>query len=181
MASTTFANAFRKIDLAIKRSTDQALRRAGTSTKALFAKEISAQLGITSKRAKSRAKIINPNESNQSVVLSIGVRLEFAAHDFKPKKTKVDSRLGKRFGATYTVKGRSTVTVPNAFLVKGAKSGKNIIIQRVGDSRYPTKTVLVAVFRKSVEELRPMLADHLAKTFEKNYKSNLKFNTSGST
>jgi hypothetical protein len=171
-----FVTAIRKMERAINTSKVQALNKAGVSTRARYAKEISAELGITSARAKSRVRIYKANNGNQSVTVSIGVRVPFAASDFKPKAIAVMSALGKRYGATYTVKGRATEIAPGGFLVKGATSGKLVIIKRVGKEKYPTTTVLVPVFIEAVEKLKPVLDQHMIDTFEKTILGQIKFN-----
>jgi hypothetical protein len=172
-----FVTVFRNMERAINTSKKQALNKAGVSTRARYAKEISADIGISSARAKSRVRIYKgSSEGTLSVTVSIGVRVPFAAQDFKPKAIAVMSALGKRFGATYTVKGRATELAPGGFLVTGSQSGKLVVIKRVGKDRYPTTTVLVPVFLEAVERLKPLLDQHMIDTFERTILSQIKFN-----
>jgi len=175
MATTNlFAGVLNKMEKAVLTSTKQALNRAGTSTRARYAKEISSSLGITSARAKSRAKIIKTGDTG--VTLSIGVRTMFAAHDFKPKVIKVQSRLGTRYAATYQVKGQGRIQTTKGFVAYGKGSAKTIIIERKGAERYPTQTVMVNVFRPAVETVQPLLQQHMLDTFKKNLDSALTYN-----
>ncbi len=174
----TFTKTFSKIQTAINKSTNRALKRALTSTRAVYAREVSADLGLTVSKAKTRIKLFNPTKDNPVATMSVGVKVEFSASEFKPKKTKVQSKRGPRTGASYTVKGRPTVTVQGGFVIKGKASGKNIIVQRVGDPKLPTKLVRAGGFKESVERLQPILQKHMMDTFEKNFYSELKFNMS---
>lgn len=170
---SSFVKVFKNIDKAVNAAKKQALQRAGNSTRAQYVKEISDDLGISGKRAKSRAVVYSKNKTND-VSLSIGVRSQLNAHDFKIKPVKVDTSSGQRIGAQYTVKGRAPETTTKGFIVK-AQSGKNLVMQRTGDSRYGIEVTKVDVFIDAVTKLVPSLKSHIKKAFEDHFKSRIKY------
>lgn len=173
-----FKNIFKKIEKAINTSKTQALNKAAKATNTLYAKEVSKALGIPSATVKKRAKIIKATNKNQSVTLSIGVKKQIAAHNFKTGQTKIDTRAGTRYAANYRINGTKKELPKGAFLTKTNtnKSTKNLILQRTGESRYPVKTVLVDELRPVVESIKDDLQDKMNDEFEKNFKSQLKYN-----
>lgn len=164
----SFKSVFTKIERDIKSSQTQAVKKATTSTRALLAKEVAAETGLSSAKVKGRTKIIN----NQST-LSIGIKVPFAAAEFKPKKTKVMSSKGIRYGATTLVKGKGRQLVPAAITTM-AKNGKALVLTRVGSKML---TVRQDVFRPIVERLVPTLQSNMKAAFEKNFRSILGYKT----
>ena len=173
-----FSNAFKKISKAFQTSQTQALNKAANSTKTLYAKEVSKELGIASGKIKKRAKVVKATNQNQGVTLSIGVRVLLAAQDLKPGKFKVQTAIGARYAANYTVKGSKKAAEKGAFLanVNNSSSTKKLVLQRVGGEQYPTKTVLVNELIPAVEAIVPELQKHMADKFEEVLISQLKFN-----
>lgn len=170
-----FIKAFKKIQKAINTSANQAMNKALTNTKTLYAKKVASTLGVSSARIKKRAKVNKVNADSRKGSLDIGIRVKFAAQDFKPSKIKVESSKGKRTGATIKVGQGERTKIDGVFIAK-AKSGKTLVISRVGDERYPTKTVLTNEFEKAVTKEQTSLVEYLRESFDKNLKSQLDFN-----
>lgn len=175
MIANNFTQVFKKIEKAVNSSSNQAMNKALTNTKTLYAKNLSAELGIPSTRIKQRAKINKVNSGSNVGSLDIGIKVKFAAQDFKPTKTKVESARGLRYGASIKIGQQNKQLVEGAFFAT-AKSGKKLVISRVSDARYPTKTELLDVFAESVEKMKPILFDYLRESFDKNLKSQLDYN-----
>lgn len=171
--ANNFGSVFRNIEKTVKTSQRQALARAATSTRAKFAQEM-GKVGIPSARARARTKIIR---NAQAAIISIGMRVLFALHDFSPGEKRVTSAAGKRYAATYKVKGQGRVLAGNgAFLAEGKNSRKKIIIQRVGDARYPTTTVLTDIFQVEADRISDSLTEHMSNRFEIEFKHSLQYN-----
>lgn len=179
MIANNFNAVFKKIEKAVNNSSNQAMNKALTNTKTLYAKNVSAILGVPSARVKQRAKINKVNSGSNIGSIDIGIRVKFAAQDFSPSKTKVESSRGKRTGVAIKIgKGSQRVNVQGGAFMATAKNGKKIVINRVNDARYPTTTVLLNVFVDTVNQQLPELKLYLLEAFNKNLKSQLDFNLS---
>lgn len=171
--SKTLPEAFKKIEKVMLTSQRQALARASNSTKARFSQEMT-KVGIPSARAKARTKIIR---TAQAAILSIGIRVQLAIHDFSPGEKRIMTPAGKRYAATYKIKGKDRAIVGDgAFLATGKGSGKKIILQRVGDARYPTKTVLTDIFEQTVQDVSGTLAEYMGERFAIEYNHAVSYN-----
>lgn len=177
MIANNFTQVFKKLEKAVKASSNQAMNKALTNTKTLYAKNVSEILGVPSARLKQRAKINKVNSNANVGSIDIGVRVKFAAQDFSPIKTRVPTNRGERRGVAIKIgKSGSRVQVEGSAFLASAKNGKKIVINRVSDNRYPTTTVLLNVFVDTVNKQIPTLKLYLLEAFNKNLKSQLDFN-----
>lgn len=180
MIVKSFKDVFKKIEKSVNTSTNQALNKAATSAKAFYAKEVSKELGVSSAKVKARAKVFKPTELRPNLTLSIGVQKKFAAQDFSVSKQKVMTDKGPRWNASYKLKGGDKRPLPGAFLTVAHNSitSKKLVLERVGDSRYPTRTVMVDDFIPTVERHAASIQQHMVEMFMRNLESQLKYNLS---
>lgn len=177
MVSNSFKKVFSNLEKTIAKSTKQTIKRTGTSTKAYYAKIIAQDTGARSSVIKKRARIEQGTIADPSLTLSVATRVQMPAHEFSPKGNhKIATRLGARYGASYKLKNASRVQVPDAFLIKGINSGKELMVKRKGLARLPVATVYVDVFYNAVNKRMDDIKKHMADTFKKNFSSILKFN-----
>lgn len=173
----SFSSAFKKINQNINKSQAQALNKAVTAGRTLYAKEVSKQLGLPSARVKKRSWITKATTGVLSATLNIGTRTMIAAHDLKPvKKVSVDSRLGTRYGATYK-DAQGTQFAGQGFTAKGKGSGKLIILNRYGKGIKELETVFVNVFIKAVDGVRTVVKSRMVESFKTNFTNAIKFNS----
>lgn len=172
----SFKDIFRNIEKSVNTSTTQALNKASSATKTQYARTVSEELGIPQSKIKKRARTIKASKSNPETGISIGTKIQLAAHEFKPKKINVSTSKGKRTGATYTVKSKGTIVAPGGFLAKGKSSDKKIILQRTSSERYPLKVAKTDVFAETVEKLRSPLSKFLRDKFDSLFRSQLDYN-----
>lgn len=173
----SFKAVFKKIEKSVKTSQKQALKTATVAARAMYAKEVSAELGIKSARAKGRSYL---DVSEDSASVNILTRTMFNAHEFSPGKVKTKTVMGNRYTATYKVKGGSKITLPGSFLtsVSNTSTTKKLILQRASGAKYPTKTTVVNVFKPAVEAMQPRLQKRMVESFTKTFNDKLKFNMS---
>jgi hypothetical protein len=173
---SNFNKAFTSIVKKFDKAQIRSINRALTSTRAKFAKDASQELGVPSGVIKRRTRI--GKAKSISSELSIATKYQMSAASFKPKSVRVMSARGPRLGASYEVKGKGRTLAPGGFIVSGKGSGKKIIIQRVGDSRYPTKSVSVDVFEPLALRAKAGLQRHMVDTFTKNFKADILYASS---
>jgi hypothetical protein len=173
LANDSIASAFKQIDKSVKSAATSAMNKAVNSTRAKYAKDISATLGISSSKAKSRSKIFRATGNFLKATLSIGTKIQLAAQDFKTAKIKVMSSRGLRVGATYFNKAQGRLIAPKGVIIKGKGSGKNLVLTNKGKHKY--ETVRVDGFESTVEAMKPELDSYILESFKKNFKSTLDY------
>jgi hypothetical protein len=169
-----FKKAFSKVQKDIQAAQKRAANRALNSTRAQYAKVVSAELGIPSKTVRGRSRITRPGSDINKALLEIGTKILMTASTFKPKETHVKGRLGKRWAASYQVGRAERIKTDRGFIID--VNNKKVVVQRSTTAvDAPLQSVYVDVFRKAVEQHQASLGKTLRDSFEKNFVSELNF------
>lgn len=172
-----FKTAFRNINKAVNLSVNQALKKAGASTKVQIARMVNDETGLPVAKAKKRVKVFKP--TSDGIIVSIATSIDIAAHVFNTGKFKVKTRVGDRYGAYYKINGSRQDLPKGAFLtnINTLDTTKKLVLTRTGDSRYPVKTVTTPIFVKTINRNLNELKEFMHDSFSKNFKAQLKYNT----
>jgi hypothetical protein len=168
--------ACRAINSAVKSGSIRALNKALTKTKNKLVKDLKDDTGLKSETLSKRILLIKARSKNLKGSINIATKIDVQLSAFSPKEkgVKVPGKRkpgtkGRPKSRTYigvTVKmGKSArQLVPGGFL-RTVRSGKEIILTRTNDTRYPVKAMKSDVLKQSAKARQNEAIQYLQKEF----------------
>lgn len=162
-------------------ATYRALNKALSKTNTAFLREAAQNLGVPTKTIRNRFFQRKANSKNLTAYVSYGVQFGLSYEFLKPKIKLVSQGKGKqkKKKPTLSVKlpeGRTQLT--NAWLWQ-TKSGKQLVLERKGKARKPTRTKRLNLlpYAPSTDSLN----DFFFSDFQKQFDSQLQYEISKRT
>lgn len=153
----------------------RSINRALAKTQTQFLKQAAQSLGVPTKTIRNRFFQRKANSKNLTAYVSYGVQFGLSYEFLKPKVKFISTGKGKnkKKKPTLSVKmpeGRTQLT--NAWLWQ-TKSGKQLVLERKGKARTPTRTkrLNIVPYSPSTDSLN----DFFFSDFEKQFASQLQY------
>ncbi len=158
MATSVFSSiqkAMKGVDNAILLGTKRAMNRSASSTRTFINKSIRQETGLKSEYV-TRRLLLNRTQTGNNKPYSFRANVAIAMKAilplrlFSPKPKRVRTPKGDRAGVTVKIgkQGRSVVT--GAFLMT-LKNGVQLVTERKGIERTPTKQVFTLLWQETVQ------------------------------
>ena len=155
---------------AIKLGTKRAINRSVSSTKTFISRNLKEEIGLKTRDINSRLKANKTQSGNNkphSFRGSVGIatRINFPLRLFSPRRIKIKTGRGTRYGVTVKLGKEGKKLAEGGFLMN--VRGKEIVAQRKGDARKPTKEVRTTLFLDSVLRNVKLYKTFLTKEFKR--------------
>lgn len=159
----------------IPRATVTALNRTGNAVMSRTARSVARQTKVKAKTIRKRMPKQRANKRTMSFKFRTFTQGIPVHSQFTPTQLSSNIKTRRaRVQGKYGVKWRGT-TFPGSFVATPRRGGKPVVIQRKGQSRYPTKTVTVEVqntFNRTAKRMTGLVGP---KIFRKEFRNSAKF------
>lgn len=158
----------RKMAKAVKNGQVGALRKALRKARQKMISDYGKDTSLASKAIRKRVKIIPPKKGVGLGSINVAIAFGVPLGEFKPivKMVKGAKRLYE--GVTVRMGTLGRAIVPKAWLWT-ARSGKQIVLQRDKDSRYPISTPKSDLLKESAKRRQEEHKAYLAQAFKDEY------------
>lgn len=167
---------YRRVEKDIEKTKKAAMKRALTATRAEFVKLVGRETGLKADELRKRVRYESRIADGLTRgTMSIGIRRKFEAHKFKYKISKIIDKRGRKSKAvSYKTRSQPYTVLAKSFTMY-SKNNKELIMERKGNDKFPIATTKVDVFAISVKNNYEAIKRKMQETFDKNYKSLLKY------
>ena len=172
MASNLFSSiekAMKGVDNAIKLGTKRALNRSAASTRTLIRQTMRKETGLKSEYVNKRLLLNRTQTGNTKPYsfranVAIAMRAILPQRLFNPRVKRIKTIRGNRYGVTTKVGKQGRTLIPGAFLMQ-LRNGVEIVAERKGNRRTPTKQSMTGIWQEIVASRYGMFTKFANDTF----------------
>lgn len=173
----SLGKATRKIGQAVATGMIRGLNKAIDKTKTRVIRQLREETGLSSEQVYRRVLPIKAKKGKPNGSINIATKFDISLAYFKPKEkvVKLPSKRTSRgkgrpknrtfYGTTVKIGNNPRQLVPGGFL-RTVKSGKELVLARKGQARYPTVALKTDIFRKVAQKHQVENSEFLKKTVD---------------
>ena len=164
----SLGDASRKIAKAIKAAQVKALNKALTETKQKVLSDLRNDTALTNKALDKRVLVLRPKKGVGLGSINIAVKFGVKLSEFRPLEKMVKGATRAYRGVTIKIGEAGRNLVPGGFLAT-VKSGKELVLKRIGASRLPTTAPTTDILKRSAISRAPAHKSFLQQAFARWY------------